>query len=184
MLTTWSKYPNFSARNLPYVRSVLYNGWLKMGPVPSLGACGRRASDVNLVGDMDMRTTRVLLICLVSALSFLMTGCPDGTVGQVEGTIMLDGKPIPNVRIRFKPVDTNSRTSWAETDAEGHYVIQFGRDDPGATVGQSKVTLVTRRVRRGGGAVEIFPEKFNRETELVRDVTSGSQTIDFDLKSD
>jgi len=138
---------------------------------------------VFFVEDVEMRTTRALLLFLIPALSLSVVGCSDGTVGQVEGTVKLDGKLIPNVRIRFKP-EGEGPASWAETDADGHYVIQFGRDDPGATVGRSKVTLETRRIRRGGGAAEIFPEKYNKETELVREVTSGSQTIDFDLQSD
>ena len=130
-----------------------------------------------------MRTMRTLLISLVAVLILTAAGCKDATVGQVEGTVTLDGAPVVAARVRFTA--EVGFAPYGETDENGHYVLI----EPGAVVGNNRVTISTRRFRRdpkgfAANVPEKVPAKYNTETELIREVVPGNQTIDFDLKSD
>ena len=135
-----------------------------------------------------MQAIQTAKISLVMALAVVFTGCFSGNVGQVEGTLTLDGKPIPNARISFSPVDGGRASMCENTDENGHYVLYFGtgKTDAGATVGQNRVIIKTLRRRFNENrerqdVPEILPAKFNTQSELVREVTSGSQVIDLTL---
>jgi hypothetical protein len=53
------------------------------------------------------------------------------------GTVTRDGKPVPGVMINFMP--ENGRPSWAITDAEGKYELQYNKNYTGGLVGKHKV---------------------------------------------
>ncbi len=132
---------------------------------------------------MDMRTMRTSRISLLSLLILTGVGCGDATVGQVEGTVTLDDAPVVAARVRFTA--ETGIAPYGETDENGHYVL----NEPGAVVGNNRVTISTRRFRRDrkgfeANTPETVPAKYNTETELIKEVVPGNQTIDFDLKSD
>jgi hypothetical protein len=74
-------------------------------------------------------------------------GCSDSNLGQVDGRVLLDGKPMQNIQVTFIP-DTAENTygpsSMAITDADGHYqlVCEEKQRRTGAVVGTHRVTLV------------------------------------------
>ncbi len=50
----------------------------------------------------------------------LISGCGEGTeLASVEGTVTMDGKPLPNATVVF--VNSKSRPSAARKDAKGFY---------------------------------------------------------------
>ena len=116
-----------------------------------------------------------------------ISGCGDTPkLGRVAGKVKLDGKLVPNTTVIFAP--TNGPSSYGVTDENGHYELMFS-DRAGAVLGQHRVTLETYSVRVDdeGNKVEtdeLFPAKYNAESELTREVEPGKQTFDFDVTSE
>ncbi len=123
------------------------------------------------------------LLILASALA----GCSSENVGRVEGTVKLDGMPLPNARLEFWP-DQGGKLSAALTDENGHYELHYGREEMGAEVGEHLVQIRTAGVGPsqgdyGSSAPEKIPLKYNTNSELKKTVKPGRNTIDFDLDS-
>lgn len=133
-----------------------------------------------------------VLLCTFSTIFTI--GCGDGIVepelGTVSGTVTLDGTPVKNARIIFRPVESG-RPSRAETDDAGAYEMKFKREMKGATVGKNEV-IVSTRIEGGGSPgdpdyvapePETIPEKYNKgvHSELIVDVKPGENAIDIKL---
>lgn len=120
-------------------------------------------------------------------LAVSVAGCGGGRpdLGQVEGTVTLDGQPLANAVVQFQP-EAEGRPSLGTTDSSGHYKLMFTRDTPGAMIGKHKVRIELAESddeAESEPALQV-PEKYNAETELSEEVTAGTQTIDFTLTSD
>jgi len=137
--------------------------------------------------------TRVALWGMALALLALgVAGCSGTAVelGKVEGTITLDGQPLADADVAFRPKE-GGRTAIAVTDSSGHYVLEFAAGEQGALVGPHlvRVTTFVEEVTADDGSVEeegreeLVPAKYNEESELEVDVTGGAQTFDFALES-
>ena len=135
-----------------------------------------------------MCLNRTVWITIFLGLGCLIAGCNGGPqLGAVEGTVRLDGEAVEAASLIFQP--DSGPPSMGTTDAEGHFEIMFEKGRPGAVVGQHKVRIQTYRFglsedRTPQITPERIPAKYNRETELSREVVAGRQTIDFDLTSD
>ena len=115
----------------------------------------------------------------VALLLVIASGCSRGPqVGQVEGTVTVDGEPVAGLKVFYYP--PTGRPSRTVTDAQGHYRLKWKPDVGGALVGQHKVVIstITEQDR-----VEHLPARYNSETELTADVKAGDNIIDFPLKS-
>lgn len=121
----------------------------------------------------------------------LLGGCGPGgpPLGQVEGTVTLDGVPLPGAKVIFTPVD-GGRASMAVTDGRGYYQLEFAGGEKGAIVGKHKVSISTFEAgelddtgKLVGHVPERVPAKYNRETTLEREVKRGRNVIDFELQS-
>ena len=134
----------------------------------------------------SLSQTLVLLSLLV-----LTVGCGGGDrppIGEVSGTVTLNGEPVEGVQVMFEPV-AKGRSSSAMTDAQGHYVLDYIGDTQGAIVGEHVVRLVTARgaTRDDSGRVtdpgvkEKFPPEYNSESTQKVTVESGDNVIDFDV---
>ncbi len=131
-------------------------------------------------------------LCAASMLLLaVVAGCgPAGpTLGRVEGTVTLDGKPLAEARVCFYP-EGGGRTAEAVTDAQGHYVLSYTGHGTGALAGPNKVSISTYQEpvsqddgTTQGGVPEKVPAKYNKQSTLIRDVQPGQQTIDFALTS-
>jgi len=135
-----------------------------------------------------MRGTITGIFCLMLASTvFLGAGCGGGPkLSRVKGTVTMDGKPLPNVVVEFQP--ENGSPSKGITDASGHYKLRYTHKKNGAVLGKHtvRITTVASNSDEDSGdesGSETIPEKYNAKTELTAEVTSGSKTIDFDLKS-
>lgn len=137
-------------------------------------------------------------------------GCSSGTpTGDVSGTVLLDGTPLPNAIVTFTPV-AGGRSTIGTTDAAGHYTLAF-RGEAGALLGEHKVSITSdsgsqaasvvgeassdsdayeqQAMGRGSAdynnatAQELVPAEYNTNTTLSCNVESGDNVFDFDLKS-
>ena len=147
----------------------------------------------DVVSEVRLRSQRGqfwLFITLASAL--LSCGCGSSDVpetGEVKGIVTLDGTPVPKATITFAPEE--GRTSTAETDAKGEYVLLYTAKVMGAKVGKHTVRISTHRPAVGdpGDAhrveevKELIPAKYNTQTTLSEEVEPGKNEIDFALQS-
>lgn len=132
-------------------------------------------------------------LCMLASLG--LEGCgsvaddqPD--LGQVSGQVTLDGQPLAAANIYFQPVE-GGRNSTATTDDQGNYVLDYLRDLKGAKIGQHKVRISTfvEPVKGDDGAVEnpgkkeLVPDKYNKQTELEKEVKAGENVINIEITS-
>lgn len=129
-----------------------------------------------------------LLYPICSLLGLLLSGCGSSEVGEVYGTVTLDGEPLANAVIEFTPTGGEGRSSFGRTDEEGNYDLEFARDRNGAWIGENQVLITTAEILEEGDengedrySPERVPEKYSHE---VRNVESGSNRFDFFLTSD
>jgi len=133
--------------------------------------------------------------CLRWAALLLMVGsfcgcsAEDGPeLGRVSGTVTLDGEPVPNVIVNFEP-SSGGRASFAITDDNGRYQLRFTSKRKGALPGKHHV-----RIAPNGIEVETVipaeewtykvPQHYSGKHFLVHEVTTGRNTIDFQLQKD
>jgi hypothetical protein len=122
----------------------------------------------------------------ISAAALLLAGCGGGpTLGRVEGTVTLDGQPLADAKVEFQP--TSGSPSYATTDAQGDYKLMFAPDQYGAIPGDHVVRITTFQASSEPGSTDVVeervPAKYNSESELHKNVTTGRQEIDFPLSS-
>ncbi len=112
-------------------------------------------------------------------------GCSNAKFGQVAGQVTLDGKPLPQVAVRFE--DERGSATIARTDQAGNYVLRYTVHQLGAPVGKHKVTIFTPAPETEGtgerAKAELVPAKYNRNSTLIEQIKPGSQTINFALAS-
>ncbi|PQO46420.1 hypothetical protein [Blastopirellula marina] len=142
----------------------------------------------------------LVIACSVMLLS--LTGCGGNSdqpeLGQVTGTITLDGKPLTGVAVVFQP--EKGRPAHGKTDAEGKYDLIYIRDTRGAKIGLNRVEIAPsegeddpteniqdpdsipaqRPTKSGKPKV---PAKYNIKSELEANVQPGENNFDFELKS-
>jgi hypothetical protein len=120
---------------------------------------------------------------IVFALLICIAGCTKGgpQIAPVEGRVTLEGRPLANADIQFKP-DGTERPSTGRTDSEGHYTLMFKRGQPGAVVGPHTVRIWV--------SPDIVPHppiiaaRFDTKSELHRDVKSGDNEFNFDVTTE
>lgn len=139
---------------------------------------------------------------LLGMSSLLQLGCAPGDqpeLGQVTGTVKLDGKPLSGVAVVFQP--DSGRPARGMTDAEGKYELTYIRDTKGTKIGSNRVEIapseedvVEEEPESSGEETQSgppkpstgkpkVPPKYNIRSELKADVKAGDNTFDFDLQS-
>jgi hypothetical protein len=127
----------------------------------------------------------------LTAFALLAAGCGSGNVA-LNGDVSYDGQPIDDGTITF--VSTSSGSSDAGKASchieNGKYKFE---KDRGPAPGKYKVEITWlkktgKKLPTGDGEprdekVQSLPAKFNTQTTLTADVTSGSPKLDFALKS-
>jgi len=125
-------------------------------------------------------------VVLILGLSVCCGGCggnPD--LATVSGVITLDGSPLADAFVTFTP-ESNGATSFGKTSSDGTYVMLFSDTQKGAFIGSNRVAISTGDVSpdNSGSVKELVPVTYNDESTLIADVKSGSNTFDWELKSD
>jgi hypothetical protein len=116
----------------------------------------------------------------------------------VSGKITLDGQPLPNAVVTFDAPD--GQFAYGLTDANGQYSLQVDSVAKGCPPGPRVVRVSTARKILGlnsseeggqeGGegppkpkAEERVPAKYNKDSDQKVEVSKGTTSYDFDLKS-
>lgn len=140
---------------------------------------------------MQLSCCRSVALAMVVGLS--LAGCGGSSegpeLGQVSGTVTLDGQPLEGAEIQFQPAE--DRPSRGQTDSSGFYRLSFTGNRMGAVLGDHTVMITTVRAASGGegdqpavaARKELLPARYHDKTELVKTVAAGSNTIDFALTS-
>ena len=162
------------------------------------------------LGANNMHLVSGTRIILLAALLVAATGCRGREFGQVEGTITLDGAPLPDVEVVFIPDPArggSGNNASAVTDAQGHYSLRSSREGKdGVVAGIHRVVLTDLLMvadftsagdapRAGAGVAapqppgskkRRFPTTYGdlAETPLKDvEVKPGKQILDFKVKS-
>ncbi len=123
----------------------------------------------------------VLLVCAGCGGSDL----PD--LGYVEGTVTLDGNPLPNAIVTFQP--ERARPSYGRTDENGWYELAYTDEAKGATLGTHQVTISTKSDGDPDAdppvpsSPEKVPARYNMKSELTAEVKAGDNECNFPLES-
>jgi hypothetical protein len=127
-----------------------------------------------------------MMLAAVS-LSLIAMGCSgEVEIGQVSGTVTLDGEPLRGIVVNFQP--EGHSPSYAITNSEGKFKLEYKAGVSGAIVGPQGVYLAQLR---GDELEELppdvkkpsqFPKQFLEVFETV-EVTGGKNEYDFELTS-
>jgi hypothetical protein len=127
---------------------------------------------------------------IVSWLAFsclLTAGCgsKDG-LARVEGVVSLNGQPLSEATVEFRPAANEAAPSSGRTDADGHYELYYTFETAGAVPGEHIVSIRTSETFFDEQGIErereeLVPAKYNIRSELKRTVEPGKNSIDFEL---
>lgn len=115
----------------------------------------------------------------------------------VSGVIKLDGKPTAGIAVTFVPgLASKGNPSYATTDAEGKYILQYRNGAPGVPAGEY-IAMFTKLAQPDGSpipegktaadvmAIDIIPARYRSmdNRQMTCAVPAGGKTFDFELKS-
>jgi hypothetical protein len=137
-------------------------------PMSRIANCTRQVANRNL----RMRLAFGMMVLLAA-------GCGQSgpEVAPVKGRVTLDGRPLPNAVVQFQP-DEGKRPSGGGTDENGEYELYYKRAVVGARVGQHTVRILTSA---NDPLAPVIPQRYNKQSELRREVKSGNNKFDFEL---
>jgi len=125
---------------------------------------------------------------LVSAL-LPAAGCGGGPAYHpVRGTVTLDGDPLPEANVTFRPEQEDGPWGIGRTDEKGQYTIRAGQEE-GLPAGDYEVRVSTYM---GGNpqpdppippVPERVPAEYNVHTTLTREVKPGENAFPLELES-
>ena len=123
-------------------------------------------------------------------ISLIGLGCgsqgsdqPD--LGDVQGTVTLDGEPLVGVIVVFTP--EKGRQSTGLTDVNGKYELHYMHHSKGAKLGNHTVGFASAEAEEGDfPQVASIPAKYAYGTDrgLKEEVKEGNNTFDFALTSE
>jgi hypothetical protein len=120
---------------------------------------------------------------LAGALVICAGGCGGESPADVSGSVVVDGKPLPEGEIIFEAAD-GSKTPVGGTVKDGHYEVKVL---PGA----KKVKINASRPPKkadpmfGFAPTEVMlGEEYNTKTKLTADIKPGkNEGVDFNVKA-
>jgi hypothetical protein len=102
-----------------------------------------------------MRLPRTIYAAGILLVAVAASGCGTKTV-KVEGTVTLDGQPVPGAMVIFYPEDGGPQAN-ALTDADGAFRLTTFNTGDGAMPGSHKVT-VSKQKGKEDTTVGVHPE--------------------------
>ncbi len=121
-------------------------------------------------------------VVVACAMGLAIAGCGRSDLpelGRVQGTVTLDGKPIPEAAVGFYPL-SGGRQALSTIDNEGKYDLIFVHGVSGAKTGMNEVTVFWPD---GTEPTAAIPAKYNTKSELKFDVKPGKNTFDIKMES-
>ncbi len=135
------------------------------------------------------RTTFTTFGAMILAAACVGCGEKPIEIASVEGTITMDGNPLPEAAVIFIP--EMGRPAGAVTDENGHYVLTFSRNRKGAMLGLNRVKITTLADpwedddgNMIAGSPETVPMQYNANTELEFIVEQKLNIANFDISSE
>jgi len=137
----------------------------------------------------------LLLIALVAG-SYLWFFSAQGesmpNLAEVKGVVLLDGEPLPEVRVSFLPdpeAEVIGGPGIGITDSAGRFTLHYRGDKsiPGAVIGKNRVVLIDEMAIRTSRDDDPVPRRFDAKYTLaattdvffnVADVETQNFTID------
>jgi hypothetical protein len=132
----------------------------------------------------------------MACAALLSSGCGGASGPEliaVCGTVLLDGKPLPNATVRFVPEVQGAeavRPASGVTDDNGRYALEYSSSRSGALPGKYKVVITTARAPdedEEGNPTPAVPETiqdvYNINSTLAADVGADKGEFDFKLES-
>ena len=128
-------------------------------------------------------------------IALLCVGCSDAGPrrAEVSGHISLNGQAIAKGVIRFLPIEGTIGPETGGIITDGKYEISRRR---GPIVGMSRIELrasekTGRKIQDPTGRpgvltdefAELFPDNFNADSTLVREIKDGPNILNFDIES-
>jgi len=128
-----------------------------------------------------MTSSRLAVLVLAASTAFL-PGCGGGPKAPpmlaVSGTVEVDGVPLPAGQIIFVPLD---QSSGPERGA-----IKDGTFECNSKFGKMRIEITAVRVtpHPGGGLpvrLNYIPARYNKESELIEEISESNRHWDFKL---
>lgn len=134
-------------------------------------------------------TTQASNWCLFVLLCGCGSGRYDFETVPIEGTVTLNGEPLPHALVIFQPDE--GRLASGYTNEEGNYSLVYLEGKQGVLPGKHKVMITTElkpdpdsndpEIR--AGRPELVPIEYHRQSRLEVEVSPGDQSpIDFELE--
>jgi hypothetical protein len=127
--------------------------------------------------------------CLALALG---CGKSEPSVVEVTGTVTHNGKAVPDLYLNFVP--ETGRPSWGMTDDNGHFKLNYTKEQDGAQVGTHQVWVQVRprnpkeesnmaeRIAKSPELGAILKKYGDRKTSTLRvEITSETRQIELKL---
>lgn len=146
-----------------------------------------------------MVNSRWRWVAAVAASLMLATlfgcGSKDYEVAEVDGVVLVDEQPAPDIDIRFVPNvagEVSPPSSTGSTDANGHFTLMLrergAAPRPGAVVGTHRVVLQDMKLAKsatGAGVPIRIPPDYTLagSTPLTEEIKPGTQTIEIKISS-
>ncbi|MBU6173318.1 MAG: carboxypeptidase regulatory-like domain-containing protein [Planctomycetes bacterium] len=115
--------------------------------------------------------SRLLILFTVLLLGCSSSDAPE--LASVTGTVMLDGKPLPNIGVVFLPKGPGPIAS-GNTDSNGEFTLTTINPNDGASVGEHTVVF---------GAAEEGKTEFARVNVPARYTSANTSDITATVKS-
>lgn len=123
------------------------------------------------------------ILCL---LACALVGCEQGpAVAPVTGVVTHDSVPLANAKIEFQP--DKGAPSYAITNADGSYDLQYQTDRRGALLGHHFVSVIMKgevtdpETDETRNVPETVPRAFNDETTLEYEVKKGDNEFNIEI---
>ncbi|MBI3463570.1 MAG: hypothetical protein HY000_11005 [Planctomycetes bacterium] len=140
--------------------------------------------------DLDRRMKTRIAVAIITVVSIGCLGCGQESgprLADVTGAVTLDGQPVEGAGLTFIVEGPGGAVAYGRTDEDGHYEMHFGKDRTGAVIGKNRVRITSDdRVTVGGKkfqGAEVFPPKYNTNSEQFVDVVEGSNEFNFACES-
>ena len=113
-------------------------------------------------------------------VAILMVGCGEPDV--VSGLVTLDGEPLAGAIVQFTPEGSEGRIAVGKTGTDGTYELRTSTSIAGVTPGTYRVTITTGDISDDGTkSKEKVPAKYNKNSDMIKEVKQGENKIDFPL---
>lgn len=129
-------------------------------------------------------------VVAISLVCFAVSGCNKKSdfadkLGNVTGTVTLDGSPMADALVSFSPSGEGGSSS-GRTNEAGVYTMTYAPGEPGAWIGDHQVAI-DKEVSDDATetTLQYIPPKYRGDnSELTASVQTGENTIDFALTAD